>query len=108
MRYHQAALELEACLGRTYPRLHMIGGGIQSHLLCQMTADACAKPVLAGPVEATVLGNITLQLLSTGAIGSLREARQIIKASEDIRTYEPQQAERWQQEYHRWEEITSC
>ena len=108
MRYHQAALELEACLGRTYPRLHMIGGGIQSRLLCQMTADACAKNVLAGPVEATVLGNIALQLLSTGAIGSLREARQIIKASEDIRTYEPQQTERWQQEYHRWEEITSC
>lgn len=108
MRYHQAALELETCLGRTYPRLHMIGGGIQSRLLCQMTADACAKTVLAGPVEATVLGNIALQLLSTGAIGSLREARQIIKASEDIRTYEPQQAERWQQEYHRWEEITSC
>ena len=73
-----------------------------------MTADACAKTVLAGPVEATVLGNIALQLLSTGAIGSLREARQIIKASEDIRMYEPQQAERWQQEYHRWEEITSC
>ena len=108
MRYHQAALELETCLGRTYPRLHMIGGGIQSRLLCQMTADACAKTVLAGPVEATVLGNIALQLLSTGAIASLREARQIIKASEDIRTYEPEQVERWQQEYHRWEEITSC
>lgn len=108
MRYRQAALELEACLGRAYPCLHMIGGGIQSQLLCQMTADACARPVLAGPVEATVLGNITLQLLSTGAIGSLREARQIIKASEGIRTYQPEQAERWQAEYQRWEEITSC
>lgn len=108
MRYHQATLELEGCLGRTYPCLHMIGGGIQSHLLCQMTADACAKPVLAGPVEATVLGNIALQLLSSGAIGSLSEARQIIRASEDIQTYQPEQVERWQQEYHRWEEITSC
>lgn len=108
MRYHQAAVELEECLDRTYPRLHMIGGGIQSQLLCQMTADACGKEVLAGPVEATVLGNIALQLLSVGAIESLREARRIIRDSESIQAYQPQETERWQEEYQRWEAVTSC
>ena len=108
MRYHQAAVELEECLDHTYPRLHMIGGGIQSRLLCQMTADACGKEVLAGPVEATVLGNIALQLLSVGAIESLREARRIIRDSESIQAYQPQEAERWQEEYQRWEAVTSC
>ena len=86
----------------------MIGGGIQSQLLCQMTADACGKEVLAGPVEATVLGNIALQLLSVGAIESLREARRIIRDSESIQAYQPQEAERWQEEYQRWEAVTSC
>ena len=103
-----AHAELEECLDRTYPRLHMIGGGIQSQLLCQMTADACGKEVLAGPVEATVLGNIALQLLSVGAIESLREARRIIRDSESIQAYQPQEAERWQEEYQRWEAVTSC
>lgn len=108
MRYHQAAMELERCLDRTYSCLHMIGGGIQSRLLCQMTADACGKKILAGPVEATVLGNIALQLLSAGDIRNLRDARRIIRDSESIQTYQPKESERWQEEYQRWEAVTSC
>ncbi len=104
----QAMEELEGCLGRKYPCLHMIGGGIQSKLLCQLTASACQRPVVAGPVEATVLGNIALQLLANGAIHNIKEARRIIKASEDITTYQPQQADVWNTIYQRWEEVTSC
>ncbi|WP_432647681.1 rhamnulokinase [Mitsuokella sp.] len=108
LRYRQVTEELETCLGKTYPCLHMIGGGIQSRLLCQMTANACQRPVVAGPVEATVLGNIALQLLADGAIKDIQEARRIIKASEAIKTYQPQQAEVWNEIYHRWEDVTSC
>ena len=108
MRYHQAAVELEECLDRTYPRLHMIGGGIQSQLLCQMTADACGKEVRLYFAEATVSGILPLQPLSVGAIESLREARRIIRDSESIQAYQPQEAERWQEEYQRWEAVTSC
>ncbi len=108
LRYRAAKEELESCLGKTYPCLHMIGGGIQSKLLCQMTANAVERPVVAGPVEATVLGNIALQLLAEGAIQDIQEARRIIKASEAIQTYQPQQTDSWSDQFQKWKEIASC
>src|SRR5699024_12156234 len=68
----------------------LVGGGTQSALLCQFTANACGCRVSAGPVEATVLGNVALQLMASGDIKSLGEAREIIKRSQDIKIYEPQ------------------
>ncbi len=83
-KYRETLQKIQACTGKTYPCLHVIGGGVRDTLLCQMTADACGIPVKAGPVEATVLGNIAMQLLATGALGSLAEARRVI-AEEGIR-----------------------
>ncbi len=108
MRYRQATAEVEDCTRKIYPALHMIGGGIQSKLLCQMTANACQKMVVAGPVEATVIGNIALQLLASGAIDNIKTARRIIMDSEPVVGYEPEDAESWNDMYHKWEDIISC
>lgn len=77
----------------------MAGGGTQSRLLCQMTANACGIRVIAGPVEATVYGNVALQLLAEGCITSLGEAREIIGKSADIQIYEPEDTELWEEKY---------
>lgn len=108
MRYRQATTEVEECTQKIYPALHMIGGGIQSKLLCQMTANACQKMVMAGPVEATVIGNIALQLLASGAIDNIKTARRIIMDSEPVAGYEPEDIEVWNNMYHKWEDIISC
>ena len=60
--------EIRACTGKQYPVIHLIGGGAQSGLLCQMTANACGLPVVAGPVEATVYGNTMAQFMALGEL----------------------------------------
>lgn len=89
MKYRRALDELETCTGETYPVIHLVGGGAKDRLLCQLTADFCQRPVIAGPVEATVYGNAAIQLLSIGAIQTLEEARKCIAASEQMQTYQP-------------------
>lgn len=69
--------------------LHVIGGGAQNDLLNRMTADACGIPVVAGPAEATALGNIMVQARAAGVVGSLSEMRQYIRRSIETKTYEP-------------------
>jgi sugar (pentulose or hexulose) kinase len=75
--------------------LHVIGGGSQNKLLCQMTADACGILVLAGPVEATAIGNILVQAISTGAVASWQEGRAMVAASFPLERYEPVRDKRW-------------
>jgi rhamnulokinase len=88
---------MDRVLGRETKRLHIIGGGVQNRLLCQMTADACGIPVIAGPIEATALGNIGVQAMAVGAINSLQELRTIIAASVNLEHYTPQSTQRWDQ-----------
>ena len=90
LKYRMAFEEIRECTGKEYPVIHMVGGGTQSALLCQLTANACGRPVYAGPVEATVYGNVAIQLMAEGAVGSLEEIRSVIKASEEIRRFDPQ------------------
>lgn len=101
-KYRAALEEIEACTGKRYPAIHMVGGGTQSPLLCQFTANACGRPVYAGPVEATVYGNILVQLMADGTVGSLEEGRRIVAASEQMRRYEPQDIRRWDDVYMTW------
>ncbi len=105
IKYRLAIEELQECTGKKYNALYMVGGGIQSKMLCQMTANACGFPVIAGPVEATVLGNIAIQLMASGEIKDLMEARKVIAASEDIAIYEPQDVEEWNNAYNKFKEI---
>ena len=85
--------------GKKYKTIHMFGGGIKDTLLCKMTASACGVPVYAGPVEATVMGNIGVACLALGEIRDQREARKIIRESNDIKVYQPLQREEWQEAY---------
>jgi rhamnulokinase len=89
LTYRRTLRAMDHVLDRKTERLHIIGGGVQNRLLCQMTADACGIPVTAGPIEATALGNIAVQAMAKGIIGSLSEARRIIANSFEMETYEP-------------------
>lgn len=102
LKYRAAMDEISACTGKKYGAVHMVGGGTQSRLLCQLVADACGIPVYAGPVEATVYGNLGIQLAALGEVSGLSQIRQVIKASETIPVYEPQNTGRWEEVYQRF------
>ncbi len=98
-KYRYTLEQIEACTGKKYHEIYMIGGGIQSKLLCQMTASACNCDVIAGPVEATALGNIAVQLITLGEIKDLKEARDIISRSEYLCKYSPKDSLMWESAY---------
>lgn len=90
--YAKTRKELEEVTQREYTTLHIVGGGSQNTLLNQMTADACKMRVVTGPIEATALGNIAMQLIATGHISSIAEAREVIRHSFSVTEYLPQNA----------------
>jgi rhamnulokinase len=76
--------------GQPIEVIHLVGGGARNSLLCQLTADACEVPVLAGPVEATAIGNVLIQARARGLVsGDLEALRALVRATQDIRRYEP-------------------
>ncbi|MFM8827638.1 MAG: FGGY-family carbohydrate kinase, partial [Actinomycetota bacterium] len=87
--------ELDDLLGRRVGRVHVVGGGVKNRLLCQMIADATARPVIAGPVEATAIGNLLVQLAARDGRADLRAMRAIVRDSFELATYEPRDAARW-------------
>ncbi len=108
MKYRQTLEKITLCTGKTYGKIHVIGGGVKDTLLCRMTADACGVPVLAGPIEATVLGNIAVQLIAGGAVQDIAQARAIIARSETLRTYDPEAQDAWQQAFARYLQATGA
>ncbi len=88
MKYKYSYEKLIKCTGKKFSSINMIGGGTKDGFLCQMTADACGVPVIAGPIEATAIGNIAVQLIAKGEIKDLKEARKIIADSFDVIHYE--------------------
>ncbi|NJP92651.1 rhamnulokinase [Nonomuraea sp. FMUSA5-5] len=80
------AMELS---GREVEVVHLVGGGSRNELLCQFTADACGLPVVAGPAEATTLGNVLVQARAAGLVSDLEEMRALVAASQPLRRYEP-------------------
>jgi rhamnulokinase len=102
LRYRWVLERLEDLTGRRIATIHIVGGGSQNTLLCQLTADACNRPVIAGPVEATAIGNVLVQALGLGLIGSLGEARAIVRDSFDVKTYTPHEPDAWQGPYQRF------
>jgi rhamnulokinase len=87
--------ELDGLLGRQVSRIHVVGGGVKNALLCQMIADATGRPVLAGPVEATAIGNLLVQLLARGGSVDLRSVRAVVRDSFEITRFEPREQARW-------------
>jgi rhamnulokinase len=88
--------------GKEIKRLHIVGGGSNNALLNQFTADATGLPVYAGPAEATTIGNVLLQAITTGSIGSLQEGRQIVNNSASMRKFDARDSARWSAQYGRF------
>jgi rhamnulokinase len=80
---------LSEVTGQAIDRIHIVGGGSQNELLCQLTADASGRQVVAGPVEATAIGNIAIQAITAGELDGLEQARELIARSFPMTTYEP-------------------
>jgi rhamnulokinase len=101
-KYRVVLERLEALTGTRITELQIVGGGSRNRLLNQFTAEAIGRPVVAGPVEATTLGNVAMQMLATGAVDSLDEARRIIEHSFPVERFEPAAADRWSAQYRRF------
>lgn len=105
LKYRMVLDNTEQLSGRRFPVLHIVGGGANNALLCQFTADAIGRPVVAGPTEGSAIGNIAVQLMALGHIGSLAEARDVIRASFPLQTYEPREPEAWERAYARFRQV---
>jgi rhamnulokinase len=101
LKYKWVLEGLEMLSGKKLNRIHVIGGGTQNKLLCQLTADATGRQVIAGPVEATATGNILMQAIGLGHISSIAEARQIVSNSFEPAVYEPKPDGRIEDAYAR-------
>ena len=100
--YRRTLDEITSVTGRPIARLHIVGGGSQSTLLNQFAANATGRTVLAGPVEATALGNVLIQAIALGHLGSLAELRETVAASFSIAEYPPEEAGQWQEAFARF------
>jgi rhamnulokinase len=89
LKYASAIEQARSLTGRNVGSISVVGGGSQNDLLCQLTADASDLPVVAGPVEATAMGNVMVQVFAQGRAGSLEEIRAVIRDSFEASTYEP-------------------
>lgn len=95
MKYRLTFEKLRECTERDYPVIHVIGGGTKDGLLCQMTANSCDRTVKAGPIEATVMGNVAVQLMSDGSVKNIGQARKIVADSSELTTFEPKDTDKW-------------
>ncbi|HEY1861405.1 MAG TPA: rhamnulokinase family protein [Gemmataceae bacterium] len=102
LRYRWTLEKLEELTGRRLEVIHVVGGGCQNELLCQFTADACNRTVLAGPVEATAIGNVLVQATGLGILGSVADAREVVRRSFDVDTYSPRAPQAWDEPYQRF------
>lgn len=104
LKYRLVIRDLGSLIERPISGIRVIGGGSQNALLNQLTADATGVPVVAGPVEATALGNIAVQMLATGAAASLTEARAIIDRSLTTTAFAPRDVDDWTREAARFQQ----
>ncbi len=105
LTYRRTLEGLEDILGKKITTIHIVGGGCRNELLNQATADACNRPVVAGPIEATAAGNILVQAMATGAVESLSVARQIVARSFEVKHYEPRGKAEWDEAWERFQRV---
>jgi rhamnulokinase len=106
LRYRQVLGNIKELTGSHIDTIHILGGGTQNKALCQMTADSCNRHVIAGPIEATAIGNVMVQAVAAGDIGSIAEAREIVRSSFDVDEYEPRNAAQWDEAYEAFKQLT--
>jgi rhamnulokinase len=100
---HRWTLErAEELAGRRAEVVHIVGGGAANPLLCRLTADLTGRPVLAGPVEATAVGNLLVQARAAGELSSLAEIREVVRASMPPRRFEPRPSDATEDAYARF------
>jgi rhamnulokinase len=105
LRYRAVLNWLEELTDSKIETIHIVGGGTQNRLLSQMAADACNRRVVAGPVEATAIGNVMMQAVSAGDVGSIREARDVIRGSFNVEQFTPQQRRPWDEAFGRFQKL---
>jgi rhamnulokinase len=103
-KYRLVLRNLEEVIGKQIAQIRIIGGGSKNRLLNQLTADATGRKILAGPAEATALGNVAVQILATGGATSLQEVREIVDRSFPTEVFEPLETGKWEQHAKRFEQ----
>lgn len=101
-KYRFVLESLERLTGKRYEAIHVVGGGAKNELLNQFTAEAAGRRIIVGPIEATALGNVGMQMLASGTATSLAEVRQVIARSFPTQVYEPVEPEKWDEVYSRF------
>jgi rhamnulokinase len=99
---------LESLLGHPLETIRIVGGGSQNHMLAQFTADACQRPVVAGPIEATALGNLLVQAIAAGHLPDVAAGRRAIAASVTLHSFEPGPAGPWQEAWGRFQGLLAA
>ena len=107
LKHAEVVRTLGRVTGREPAELHVVGGGARNELLCDWTAQAAGLPVLAGPEEATLYGNLLVQAMALGEISSLAEAREVVERSVTPKTYEPADSPEWREARERFAQITA-
>lgn len=107
LKYRMTFDSIQDVTGKTYDSIHMIGGGTKDNFLCQLTANATDVTVYAGPIEATVTGNIAACLAALGEVRDLAHAREIVKATTTPIVYESDRSLDWEDAYHRFRTLLS-
>ncbi|MGB3634457.1 MAG: rhamnulokinase family protein [Rubrobacteraceae bacterium] len=108
LKYQQVLKQASQLSGKSVKTIHVVGGGSQNSLLCQLTADAAELPVLSGPVEATALGNAMVQALAGGYLDSLEDIRATIRRSSDVTRYIPEETEGWEELRDRFRQVVEA
>ena len=107
MKFRQVLGMCEELSGGRIETIHIVGGGTKNRQLCQFAADACGRRVVAGPVEATAIGNLMMQAVAAGDVASIAEAREVIRRSFPVEEYEPQNTAAWDEAYQRFLKVVS-
>ncbi len=102
LKYRLALGQIGECTGKKFDVLHLMGGGTKDGFLCELTSQSLGIPVVAGPVEATALGNILLQLIALGEIESIEEGRRLIAKTEKVTTFINEHTPDWDEAYERF------
>ncbi len=102
LKYRLALEQISECTGKKFDVLHLMGGGTKDGFLCELSSQSLGIPVIAGPVEATALGNIVLQLIALGEIDSIEKGREIIAETEKVKKYEEKHTSDWDEAFERF------
>lgn len=105
LRYRQVLGWLEELTGTRIEAIHIVGGGSQNTVLNQFTADCCRRPVIAGPVEATAMGNLLVQVRADGELSTLAEMREVVRKSSRVSTFEPGKVPAWEEAAGRFQQL---